>query len=43
MRKECYLDMDPELAPQEILDETLPEIHTLARDFLRDLGSVVQN
>ena len=28
--------MDPELALEEILDETLPKIHKLARDLLRE-------
>ena len=34
--EESYPDMDPELAPEEILDETLPEIHKLARGLLRE-------
>ena len=31
-----YPDMDPELALEEILDETLPEIHKMARGLLRE-------
>ena len=34
--EESYPDMDPELAPEEILNETLPEIHKMARGFLRE-------
>ena len=33
--EESYPDMDPELALEEILDETLPEIHKMARGLLR--------
>ena len=32
---ESYPDMDPESALEEILDERLPEIHKMAREFLR--------
>ena len=31
-----YSDMDSELALEEILDETLPEIHKMARGLLRE-------
>ena len=34
--EESYSDMDPDLALEKILDERLPEIHKLAREFLRD-------
>ena len=34
--EESYPDMDPELALEEILDETLREIHKLARGLLRE-------
>ena len=34
--EESYPDMDPELALEEILDETLPEIHKMARGLLRE-------
>ena len=34
--EESYPDMDPESALEEILDETLPEIHKLAIGLLRD-------
>ena len=34
--EESYPDMDPELALEEILDETLPEIHKVARGLLRE-------
>ena len=34
--EESYPDMDPELALEEILDETLPVIHKLARGLLRE-------
>ena len=33
---ESYPDMDPESALEVILDERLPEIHKMAREFLRD-------
>ena len=33
---ECYPDMDPESVLEVILDERLPEIHKMARAFLRD-------
>ena len=33
---ESYPDMDPESALEVILDEKLPEIHKMAREFLRD-------
>ena len=33
--EESYPDMDPELALEEILDETLPEIHKMARALPR--------
>ena len=31
-----YPDMDPESALEVILEERLPEIHKMAREFLRD-------
>ena len=34
--EESYPDMDPELALEEILDETLQEIHKMARGLLRE-------
>ena len=34
--EESYPDMDSELALEEILDETLPEINKLARDMLKE-------
>ena len=34
--EESYPDMDPELVLEEILDETLPEIHKMARGLLRE-------
>ena len=34
--EESYPDMDPELALEEILDKTLPEIHKMARGLLRE-------
>ena len=34
--EESYPDMDPESALEVILDERLPEIHQMAREFLRD-------
>ena len=34
--EQSYPDMDPELALGEILDETLPEIHKMARGFLTE-------
>ena len=34
--EESYPDMDPELALEVILDERLPEIQKMAREFLRD-------
>ena len=34
--EESYPDMDPESALEEILDETLPEIHKMARGLLRE-------
>ena len=34
--EESYPDMDPELALEEILNKTLPEIHKMARDLLRE-------
>ena len=34
--EESYPDMDPESALEVILDERLPEIHKMAREFLRD-------
>ena len=36
MDEECYPDMDPELALEEVLDGRLPQIYKLAREFLRD-------
>ena len=33
---ESYPDMDPESVLEVILDERLPEIHKMAREFLRD-------
>ena len=33
---ESYPDMDPELALEVILDKRLPEIHKMAKEFLRD-------
>ena len=33
---ESYPDMDPGSALEVILDERLPEIHKMAREFLRD-------
>ena len=33
---ESYPDMDPKSAFEVILDERLPEIHKMAREFLRD-------
>ena len=33
---ESYPDMDPESALEVILDERLPEIHKMTREFLRD-------
>ena len=33
---ESYPDMDPESVLEVILDEKLPEIHKMAREFLRD-------
>ena len=33
---ESYPDMDPETTVEVILDERLPEIHKMAREFLRD-------
>ena len=33
---ESYPDMDPELALEVILNERLPELHKMAREFLRD-------
>ena len=33
---ESYPDMDPESALEVILDERLPEIYKMAREFLRD-------
>ena len=33
---ESYPNMDPESALEVILDEKLPEIHKMAREFLRD-------
>ena len=33
---EPYFDMDPELALEVILDERLPEVHKMAKEFLRD-------
>ena len=32
--EESYPDMDPESALEVILDERLPEIHKMAREFL---------
>ena len=34
--EESYTDMDPKWALEVILDERLPEIHKMAREFLRD-------
>ena len=34
--EESYPDMDPELTLEEILDETLPAIHKMARGLLRE-------
>ena len=34
--EESYSDIDPELALEKILGETLPEIHKLARGLLRE-------
>ena len=34
--EESYPDMDPESALEVILDERLPKIHKMAREFLRD-------
>ena len=34
--EESYSDMDTDLALEKILDGRLPEIHKLAREFLRD-------
>ena len=34
--EESYPGMDPEVALEKIIDETFPEIHKLAREFLRD-------
>ena len=40
--EESYPDMDPELALEEILDETLPKIHKMARVLLREqLGAAI--
>ena len=33
---ESYPDMDPESALEVLLDERLPEIHKMAKEFLRD-------
>ena len=34
--EESYPDMDPQSALEVILDERLPKIHRMAREFLRD-------
>ena len=34
--EESYPDMDPELVLEDILYETLPEIHKMARGLLRE-------